>query len=143
MVDYFELNRSTGQLLLIKPVDRENSGGAAINFINLIVQASPFNYLGDNNIQRNKRSIESGHGMRQKRSTPPNVRPAGFNPDDKTMLWVQVVIQDVNDHAPAFQQKNLSIGITRKTQFGEIILNLKVSVMSYRNCQNVTYFDRI
>ncbi|KAK3090257.1 hypothetical protein FSP39_010440 [Pinctada imbricata] len=128
MLQHFELNRTNGDLYLIKSIDRENGGGAPINFVNLVIWASPINRLSDTPSQRRKRSLDSDIIQRSKRSTPPNIPPADYDPTNKTLLWAQVVIQDVNDHPPEFRYKNLSIGITRKTQFGEIIFNLKEDV---------------
>lgn len=129
MLNHFELNKTNGDLYLIKSIDRENSGGTPINIVNLVILASPINHLSDTSSQRRKRSVDPGPIQRSKRSIPLNTPPVDYDPANKTLLWAQVVIQDVNDHAPKFKHKNLSIGITRKTQFGEIIFNLKVTLI--------------
>ena len=116
MQDHFHLNE-TGELFLMKSIDRDgdnNPFNRQINFINLIIYATPYNYL------------QISPGPIGEPVTSEVVVPTGYAPLNLTLLWVRVTIQDKNDHPPKFRENTLSIGITRKTQFGEIIFNLKV-----------------
>ena len=124
MQDHFHLNE-TGQLYLIKSIDRDgdnNQFNRQINFINLIIWATPYNYL-----QISPGPI--GDPVISEVASPDGYQPLNF-----TLLWARVIIQDVNDHPPMFREITLSIGITRKTQFGEIIFDLKV--IYYHHTEN-------
>ncbi|CAC5393753.1 CDH23 [Mytilus coruscus] len=119
MQDHFHLNE-TGQLYLMKSIDRDgdkNPFKRQINFINLVIWATPYNYL------------KISPGPIGGPATSEAVVPSIYKPLNVTQLWVRVTIQDINDHPPRFREDTLSIGITRKTQFGELIFNLKSEII--------------
>ncbi|OWF48736.1 cadherin-23-like [Mizuhopecten yessoensis] len=117
MIDYFHLN-VTGELYIKKAIDREGGiNGQSIDSIDLVVWATPLCYL------------ETGATSRKKRSTNLRLAPIEYDPRNTTLLWVQVKIGDVNDHAPMFKESLLSIGVSRKTQLAEIIYKLHNDVI--------------
>lgn len=65
-------------------------------------------------------------------SVPEVMAPSGSNAPplysstNASYLWVKVMVDDVNDHQPVFARADLAVGLTRTTQFGAIIYNLKV-----------------
>ena len=133
MQDHFHLNE-TGQLYLIKSLDRDgdiNPYNREINFINLIVWATPYNYL------------KISPGPIGEPVTSEAFVPAVYKPSNFTQLWVRVTIQDKNDHPPKFRENTLSIGITRKTQFGELIFNLKVCILFFLNTTIVVFANEL
>jgi hypothetical protein len=133
MQDHFHLNE-TGQLYLIKSLDRDgdiNPYNREINFINLIVWATPYNYL------------KISPGPIGEPVTSEAFVPAVYKPSNFTQLWVRVTIQDKNDHPPKFRENTLSIGITRKTQFGELIFNLKVCMLFFLNTTIVVFANEL
>lgn len=99
--DKFRLDRTTGGLYAIAKLDRE-----AISIVDLVIKA-----------------IECQPLVNRKRR---DVAPPAFNSTDPTMLWVQVIIDDINDSPPVFKRHDLNVGITRDTQFRTTIYNLKV-----------------
>lgn len=120
MVDHFYLNQ-TGELYLIKSVDRDGDvTGTPINFINLVIWATPLGYL-----TMDKFSTPPGTS----RLLSPTIEmrpPEDYDARNTTLLWAQVTIKDINDHPPRFRNEKLSVGITRKTQFQETIFTLSV-----------------
>nr|KAG5714955.1 hypothetical protein BaRGS_000443 [Batillaria attramentaria] len=54
--------------------------------------------------------------------------PSAYDPDDTSLLWVQIKVNDKNDNPPVFNRGDLAIGITRDIQLGQIIINLKNEV---------------
>lgn len=89
-------------------LDRELIG----DFTNLVVRASD-----------NCNEIPAPPALTQPSLTSP---PASYNAQRADLLWVRVNIRDVNDHNPVFLRHDLALGITRDTQFGRFIFNLKV-----------------
>ncbi|XP_078320025.1 cadherin-23-like isoform X2 [Crassostrea virginica] len=122
MVDHFYLNQ-TGELYLIKSVDRDGDvTGTPINFINLVIWATPLGYL-----TMDKFSTPPGTS----RLLSPTIEmrpPEDYDARNTTLLWAQVTIKDINDHPPRFRNEKLSVGITRKTQFQETIFTLSDEV---------------
>ncbi|XP_060077744.1 cadherin-23-like [Ylistrum balloti] len=117
MMDYFHLN-VTGGLFIKKVIDREGGiNGQPIDTVDLVVWATPLCYL------------DTGVISRRKRSTDLRLAPLEYDPRNTTLLWVQVNIGDINDHAPRFKEPVLSIGVSRKTQLAEIIYKLHNDVV--------------
>ncbi|XP_046351403.2 cadherin-23-like isoform X2 [Haliotis rufescens] len=104
----FTLNK-TGELCLKKKLDREQ-----LKSTHLIIQASPFCY----------EDIKPKTFVRP----APGEQPQGYDSSDLTLLWVNVTIKDINDNPPQFNRKDLVLGVTRSTQFGQIIFELKTEV---------------
>lgn len=132
MVDHFYLNQ-TGELYLIKAVDRDGDvTGTPINFINLVIWATPLGYLTFDKystVPGTQRMVSQKIEMRP---------PDDYDSSNTTLLWAQVTIKDINDHPPKFRNQNLSVGITRKTQFQETIFTLSVYIIvSYILGENV------
>lgn len=122
MVDHFYLNQ-TGELYLIKAVDRDGDvTGTPINFINLVIWATPLGYLTFD-------KYSTAPGTQRMVSQKIEMRPPDdYDSSNTTLLWAQVTINDINDHPPKFRNQNLSVGITRKTQFQETIFTLSVCI---------------
>lgn len=122
MVDHFYLNQ-TGELYLIKAVDRDGDvTGTPINFINLVIWATPLGYLTFD-------KYSTAPGTQRMVSQKIEMRPPDdYDSSNTTLLWAQVTIKDINDHPPKFRNQNLSVGITRKTQFQETIFTLSDEV---------------
>lgn len=138
MVDHFYLNQ-TGELYLIKAVDRDGDvTGTPINFINLVIWATPLGYLTFDKystVQGTQRMVSQKIEMRP---------PDDYDSSNTTLLWAQVTIKDINDHPPKFRNQNLSVGITRKTQFQETIFTLSVCIIvSYILGENVVICLRL
>lgn len=122
MIDHFYLNQ-TGELYLIKAVDRDGDvTGTPINFINLVIWATPLGYL---NFDKYSTAPGTQRMVSQKIEMRP---PDDYDSSNTTLLWAQVTIKDINDHPPKFRNQNLSVGITRKTQFQETIFTLSDEV---------------
>ncbi|XP_061191904.1 cadherin-23-like isoform X2 [Saccostrea echinata] len=122
MIDHFYLNQ-TGELYLMKAVDRDGDvTGTPINFINLVIWATPLGYL---NIDKYSTPPGTNRLLAPKIEMRP---PDDYDTSNTTLLWVQITINDINDHPPKFRTQNLSVGITRKTQFQETIFTLSDEV---------------
>ncbi|XP_067673633.1 cadherin-23-like isoform X2 [Haliotis asinina] len=104
----FTLNK-TGELCLKKKLDRER-----LSSTSLIIQASPFCYEDI----KPKTFVRPG----------PGEEPQGYDSSDLTLLWVNVSITDINDNPPQFNKKDMVLGVTRSTQFGQMIFELKNEV---------------
>lgn len=103
----FTLDRDTGEIRLVQKIDRETKPGP----YDLVVKALQ-NCNSCDDARRRKRAIDP---------------PPRYNASDETMLWIRVNIKDVNDNRPFFTAKEISVGITRDTQYGEDIISLSVS----------------
>lgn len=126
MIDHFYLNQ-TGELYLIKAVDRDGDvTGTPINFINLVIWATPLGYL---NFDKYSTVPGTQRMVSQKIEMRP---PDDYDSSNTTLLWAQVTIKDINDHPPKFRNQNLSVGITRKTQFQETIFTLSVCIIVWK-----------
>lgn len=120
MMDHFHLDQS-GELFLQKEFDRE-----VTRFTNLLVWATP----------QCHQTLPSPKHFNPSES--PSSPPPEYKSDDRTQLWVQVVIGDENDNPPVFRRKMISKGVTRNTQFGVVIINLQVNydlfkIVQYQN----------
>ena len=74
----------------------------------------------------------SGPSSRTEREiTGPSRRVAreitGWDPSDLSLLLVEVEITDKNDNPPRFTKKWFTAGVTKDTQFGEEVLDFKVT----------------
>ncbi|XP_064617448.1 cadherin-23-like [Liolophura sinensis] len=112
----FDLDRTTGEIRLLQKIDRETTPGP----FSLVVKALQ-NCNNCNDVRRRKRAI-----------TP----PPWYNASDETMLWITVNIKDVNDNKPVFKNKEISVGITRDTQYGEDIISLSEYVTDEDEAEN-------
>ncbi len=97
----FFLNRTSGELWLAEALDREE-----VHQIDLVLKASQDCGSGRWELDENM-DVE-------------------YNSSDLSLLWVQVIVLDINDNAPKFTKKWFTAGVTRDTQFDEPVIDLAV-----------------
>ncbi|XP_055876010.1 cadherin-23-like isoform X3 [Biomphalaria glabrata] len=107
LLETFILDTFSGMLCLNQTLDRESNP-----FINIVIQALDdcFKTVTTDKIY----PFEKGQ-----------LYPSMFRPTNTDKLWIEVQVQDVNDNPPQFKSKELTLGITRVTQFGKFIMELK------------------
>ncbi|XP_050394981.1 cadherin-23 isoform X6 [Patella vulgata] len=120
--DTFTLSPS-GNLCLKNSIDRETTP-----YVYLVIQASSNCY-----------EDRSYTIIPQNAEVPPE-----YNDEDPTLLWVNVSITDINDNSPKFKMKELALGITKTTQFGSFVYNLKNEVIDAdSNAYGINQFSLI
>ena len=56
-------------------------------------------------------------------------REVTWNVSDSSLMLIEVTVLDVNDNSPKFQKRWFTAGVTRDTQVGETVINLKVRIV--------------
>ncbi|XP_035824585.1 cadherin-23 [Aplysia californica] len=108
--DKFTLGRQDGQLCLKTPLDRETTP-----YVNVVILALEECYRSDIPTQM----ISMGIG---------DLFPAMYRPAHTNKTWIKLQVTDINDNPPVFRTKDLALGVTRVTQFGKFILELRNDV---------------
>lgn len=98
--DRFQLNKTTGELVLLRSLDRE-----AVGYVMLVVKAT--------------QDCWSGYW---------EAETVAWNETDTSLLQVQVIVLDVNDNPPRFIRNWFTAGVTRDSQLKEHVIDLKVSL---------------
>ncbi|XP_059167286.1 cadherin-23-like isoform X3 [Physella acuta] len=124
LMDTFLMDTPSGKLCLNQTLDREST-----MFINIVIQALDDCYK-DQVIEKIY-PFENGQQY-----------PSMYRPSQTDKLWVEIEVQDVNDNPPLFKSKELTLGVTRVTQFGKFIMELKDDVEDKDSSRwGVDYFN--
>ena len=110
-VRLFNINKNTGEISLKGKVDRE-----VTEHLDLVVKAA---------------SDCSQAGFSAPSNTvnsPMRDYPGSYFPNDPTLLWIRVSVEDVNDNAPHFVDEFLSAGLITDVDIGSEVISLKSSV---------------
>ncbi|XP_055954484.1 cadherin-23 [Patella vulgata] len=110
MVNHFNLNKTSGILSLIGCLDRERKAK-----VNLVIQASRY--------CSQKPPVTSNKKEDFTATCPPE-----YDPENNTLLWVQIEVIDVNDQPPKFKQNELTAGFLYDVEFGTIVKELREEV---------------
>jgi hypothetical protein len=105
--DHFRIDNNTGNVTIIKSLDREN-----ITIVRLKIKA----------VDISEQLVT--------RQCPQSV----LTQKNSTTMDLLVYIQDQNDHKPQFKSNYLSKGVRRTVNKGVTIFDLKVSVEWYKCC---------
>ncbi|GFO23560.1 cadherin-23, partial [Plakobranchus ocellatus] len=111
LLNTFTLDVGTGNLCLNTSLDRE-----ATPFVNIVIQALEDCYRTDI-VTEKILPLEEGE-----------LYPSMFRPTYPDRLWIEIKVLDLNDNDPKFKSKDLALGVTRVTQFGRFILDLRADV---------------
>ncbi|CAL1529751.1 unnamed protein product, partial [Lymnaea stagnalis] len=116
LLDTFILDKPSGMLCTNTTLDRESTP-----YVNIVIQALDDCYKTD--VVTDKiYPFENGQ-----------LYPLMYRPTYTDKLWLEIQVQDVNDNAPSFKSKEMTLGVTRVTQFGKFFL--------FQNCLLVLQDD--
>ncbi|CAL1529850.1 unnamed protein product, partial [Lymnaea stagnalis] len=116
----FQLNSTSGELSLRDKLDRETT-----QFLNLVIKAAPPTTPSSGCQQT---GLPAKSQVTSSKVTSDLTPPTLYNSSDTSLLWLQVVVVDINDNPPKFTSPDLPTAVLNDADIGTEVMTLTNSV---------------